>query len=601
MNPSTTSTGDINAFLREYEAADMVRLLTCGSVDDGKSTLIGRLFLDARVLPGDTLAALEEDSKKHGTQNGALDPALLTDGLKAEREQGITIDVAHRFFSTDERSFIIADTPGHEQYTRNMVTAASTADVALLLIDARNGVLEQSKRHAFIASLLGIKHAVVAINKMDLVDYSEEIFEQIKEDFLQFAERLEITDLHFVPLSALQGDNVVEGSSAMPWYSGGTLLHLLNTIHIASDRNTIDFRFPVQYVSRPDENFRGYAGTVASGSVRPGDSVVILPSHTVTNVKSITTFDGPLQRATSDMSVTLTLERDVDVSRGDMIVPVNNVSEQSSTFDAFLVWMDEQAMQTGAPYVLKHTTKETTAKISSVRYVMDIHSLSREKGHPLKLNEIGRCSVASTDPLAIDSYRRNRATGSFILIDPMTNHTVAAGMILDRKTEEQVEASSDVSAEFPIFWLTGNTGAGKSTLAESVERHFNLSTPAWHSAARRLVVLDGDEMRDSISTEEDLSPEGRKKHNLRVARLAKLMQSKGFLVVVSVIAPFEKVRGEISTICDPQWVYVKREGLASEDKPYEEPTKPDCTIDHDVLDAAEASKALVEFIVERLQ
>ena len=601
MSSTSSSTGNSDTFLREYEETDLVRILTCGSVDDGKSTLIGRLFLDGSVLPTDTLEALEEDSKKHGTQNGVLDPALLTDGLKAEREQGITIDVAYRFFSTDDRSFIIADSPGHEQYTRNMVTAASTADVALLLLDARNGVLEQSKRHSFIASLLGIKHAIVAINKMDLVDFSEDVYEQIKEDFLAFAQRLDITDLHFVPVSALQGDNVVEKSKNMPWYNGGTLLHLLNTVHVASDRNMIDFRFPVQYVNRPDANYRGYCGTVASGFVRPGDSVVVFPSHKLTKIKSIDTFDGSLEKAVTPMSVTLTLEDEVDISRGDMIIPVNNVPEQRKAFDAMIVWMDEKPMKIEGNYLLKHTTHTTNASVEQVRYAMDVNTLSRKKQSALALNEIGRCSLVVDEPIAADSYQRNRATGAFILIDPATNLTAAAGMILDRRSDEQAETQESSSDEhFPIFWLTGNTGAGKTTLASAVEQHVNSSTPAWNAAARRLIVLDGDEMRDTISTQEDLSPEGRKAHNLRVARLAKLLRQKGFLVLVSVIAPFEEVRTEISSICDPLWVYVKREGLGAADRPYEEPKNPDCLIDHDASDQQEAAQSLIDFIISQL-
>ncbi len=601
MRPSPVTKGNIDTFLTEYHDAGLVRLLTCGSVDDGKSTLIGRLLIDAAVLPGDTLKALEEDSKTHGTQNGALDPALLTDGLKAEREQGITIDVAYRFFSTRERSFIIADTPGHEQYTRNMVTAASTADMALILLDARNGVLPQSKRHAFIASLLGIRHAVVAINKMDLVGYDKGVFETIKNDFLAFAERLEITDLHFVPLSALLGDNVVDQSDHMPWYEGGTLLHLLHTVHIASDRNMIDFRFPVQYVSRPDAKYRGYSGTIASGFVRPGDPVVVFPSHKLTNVRSIDTFEGSQDKAFAPMAVTLTLEDDIDISRGNMIVPVNNVPEQRKAFDAMIVWMDEQAMETKTNYLLKHTSHMTMAQVSCVRYAMDIHTLSRKNQKTLALNEIGRCLLTVDDSLAADSYRRNRATGAFILIHPSTHHTVAAGMVLDRRTDDQSDAEDPATlAHFPIFWLTGNTGAGKSTLAHAAERHFNRSSPAWSAAARRLIVLDGDEMRASISTEDDLSPQGRKAHNLRVARLAKLLQSKGFLVIVSVIAPFESVRKEIMKVCSPLWVYVKRSGLVSEERPYEEPENPDYIIDHNQSDANAASQALIDFIVSRL-
>lgn len=597
--PSTYAiTGSTATFLRRYEQSDLVRLLTCGSVDDGKSTLIGRLFLDASVLPGDTLAALEEDSKRHGTQNGALDPSLLMDGLKAEREQKITIDVAYRFFSTEHRSFIIADAPGHAQYTRNMVTAASTADLAIILLDARHGVREQTRRHAFIASLLGIKHAIVAVNKMDLMQFSQGTFETIQGDFRAFADRLQITDLHFVPLSALLGDNVIERSKHMPWYTGGTLMYLLENIHIASDRNTIDFRFPVQYVNRPTPQYRGYCGTIASGAVRPGDEVVILPRHTITRVKSV---EGPDidDRASVPMAISMTLEDDVDVSRGDMIVAVNNVPEQRSRFDAMLVWMDEQSSDAATEYVLKHTTKTTTARLSAVRYVMDVNHLRRTEASRLTLNDIGRCQIAAHEPLAADSYMRNRATGAFILIDPVTHHTVAAGMILDRKTEEEtVSSGASQQSAFPILWLTGNTGAGKSTLAQAAERHMNKSAPAWHPAARKLVVLDGDEMRETISTEEDLSPEGRKKHNLRVARLAKLLQQKGFLVVVSVIAPYQQVREEIDAVCAPLWIHVKRDGLGSASRPYEDPKKPACIIDADELSKEQAIEAFVAFLLD---
>ncbi|MBT4120370.1 MAG: sulfate adenylyltransferase subunit CysN [Candidatus Peribacter sp.] len=595
--------GPIQKFLQRHERCDLVRVLTCGSVDDGKSTLIGRLLLDASVLPKDTLAALEKDSKQYGTQDGALDPALLIDGLKAEREQKITIDVAHRFFSSEERTFIVADTPGHEQYTRNMVTAASNADMVIILLDARNGVLEQSRRHAFIASLLGIKHAIVAVNKMDLVDFSEDVFEEIKKDFLVFAERLQITDLHFVPLSALSGDNVMDPSTNMPWYKGGTLMHLLNTIHVVSDRNLIDFRFPVQYVSRPSPDYRAFSGTVASGSVRPGDEVLVLPSHKTTRVQSIDTFDGELSKASALSAVTLRLEDNIDISRGDMIVPVHNVPEQSRQFDAFLVWMDEESLQDDKEYIIKHTTKMTTARIRTVRYVMDVNTLRRGEAAPLTANDIGRCALTIAEPLPIDSYERNRITGSFVLIDPVSHQTSAAGMIVDRKTEEGLEgeeSSARQTSDFPILWLTGNTGSGKSTLAQAAERHVNRSAPSWNAAARKLVVLDGDELRETISLDEDLSAEGRRKHNLRTARLAKLLQQKGFLVVVSVIAPFESLRKEIDAICKPQWIYVERSGITSEDRPYDVPSNPDFTVNTDTLNEQEGTQSFIDYMVDVL-
>ena len=439
---------------------------------------------------------------------------------------------------------------------------------------------------------------------MDLVDFSEDVFEEIKQDFVQFAERLQVTDLHFVPLSALSGDNVIEPSTSMPWYKGGTLMHLLNTIHIVSDRNLIDFRFPVQYVSRPSSDYRAYSGTIASGAVRPGDEVLVLPSHKITRVQSIDTFDGQPDKASALSAITLRLEDNIDVSRGDMIVPVHNVPEQSRQFDAFLVWMDEESLQDDKEYLIKHTTKMTTARVRNVRYVMDVNTLRRTEAAPLSLNDIGRCALTVTEPLPIDSYERNRITGSFILIDPVTHKTSAAGMIVDRKTEEdqsEGESSTSQTATFPILWLTGNTGSGKSTLADAAEKHINRSAPSWNSAARKLVVLDGDELRETISLDEDLSAEGRRKHNLRTARLAKLLQQKGFLVVVSVIAPFEALRKEIDAICSPQWIYVKRSGITSEDRPYEEPAHPDFLIDTDALDKQKATQSFIEYVMEMLQ
>ncbi|MCU1380129.1 MAG: sulfate adenylyltransferase subunit 1 [Acidimicrobiales bacterium] len=412
--------------------AELLRFATAGSVDDGKSTLIGRLLFDSKAIFEDQLEAIERTSVQRGEETNL---ALLTDGLRAEREQGITIDVAYRYFATPRRKFIIADTPGHIQYTRNMVTGASTADLALILVDARNGIVEQSRRHAFLASLLRVPHLVVCINKMDLVDYDQDVFERIKAEFRQFATKLDVNDLVFVPISALNGDNVVHRSENMPWYEGASLLHLLEEVHIASDRNLIDVRFPVQYVIRPRDDqwhdYRGYAGQVVGGVMKKGDSVVVLPSGFPTTIEAIETMDGPVDEAFPPMSVTVRLADDVDVSRGDMICRPHNQPDVTQDVDAMLCWMHEQPMKARGKYFIKHTTRDARALVQELHYRLDVNTLHRdETAETLGLNEIGRVTLRTTVPLFVDEYRRNRYTGSFILVDEATNATVAAGMIL---------------------------------------------------------------------------------------------------------------------------------------------------------------------------
>ena len=499
---------DIDAYLKQHEHKELLRFLTCGSVDDGKSTLIGRLLYDSKMIYEDQLAAIEKDSVTLGSVGGDFDPALLTDGLKAEREQGITIDVAYRYFSTAKRKFIIADTPGHEQYTRNMATGASTCDLAIILIDARedHGVLTQTKRHSFIVSLLGIKHVIIAVNKMDLVDYSEERFEAIKSEYIDFATRLDMGDLHFVPMSALIGLNVVDQADVeMPWYNGPTLMHLLENVHIASDRNLIDLRFPVQFVNRPDLNFRGFCGTVASGRVRKGDEVMVLPSKKTSRVKSIVTYDGELEEAFAPLAVTLTMEDEIDVSRGDMIVRPDNVPKSDDSFDATLVWMSEEPMVPGKQYLIKQTSKVVSGTVTTLRYRIDVNTLHRADAPTLALNEIGRCQIQLNQPIAFDGYRGNPGTGAFIVIDRISNITVAAGMILRRSAGEKLdhwddEASetlqterSNVSAEErearygqkpATVLLTGLSGAGKTTLAYALERRLFDSGPRLLCAGR---------------------------------------------------------------------------------------------------------------------
>jgi sulfate adenylyltransferase large subunit len=433
---------DIEAYLHQHENKELLRFLTCGSVDDGKSTLIGRLLHDSKMIYEDQLAAIQSENARVGNAGEELDLALLVDGLQAEREQGITIDVAYRYFSTAERKFIIADTPGHEQYTRNMATGASTCDLAIILIDARHGVQVQTKRHSFIVSLLGLKHTIVAINKMDLVDFSEERYEQIKANYLEFTADLNLPDIQFVPLSALKGDNVVNPSEHMPWYKGLPLMETLNTVKIARDKNFDELRFPVQYVNRPNLDFRGYCGTLTSGIVKPGDAVTVLPSGKSSRVKSIVTFDGELQEAFPPMSITLTLEDEIDISRGDIIVHSDNIPKATNRFDATLVWMDEQPLTQGKTYDIKLLTSRTAGSVTAIRHQIDVNTLEKSDTNTLELNEIGQCEITLERPILADNYTAFRGTGSFIVVDRLSNATVAAGMIIDAETESKQTLSN---------------------------------------------------------------------------------------------------------------------------------------------------------------
>lgn len=423
---------DIEAYLKQHENKELLRFLTCGNVDDGKSTLIGRLLHDSKMIYEDQLEAVTRDSAKSGTTGDKVDLALLVDGLQAEREQGITIDVAYRYFSTTKRKFIIADTPGHEQYTRNMATGASTCQLAVILIDARYGVQTQTRRHSFIASLLGIKHIVVAINKMDLMAYSQEVYDRIRKDYSEFARELEIEDVHFVPMSALEGDNVVNKSENMPWYQGETLMHILENVDIADDSNFEDVRFPVQYVNRPNLNFRGYCGTLASGILKPGDAVTVLPSGKESKIKALVTYDGELDRAVPGEAITVTLEDEIDVSRGDMIVHSNHHQPHvSSQFKAVVVWMTEQPLVANKQYSIKVGVSESTGLLTGLEYQIDVNTLEQSSTSELKLNEIGLCEFSLNKPVVFDTYKRNRTTGAFIIIDRLTNVTIGAGMITD--------------------------------------------------------------------------------------------------------------------------------------------------------------------------
>lgn len=546
---------DINAYLEQHERKELLRFITCGSVDDGKSTLIGRLLYDSKMIYEDHLAKLKKDSAVHGTTGGDFDPALLTDGLKAEREQGITIDVAYRYFSTQKRKFIIADTPGHEQYTRNMATGASTADLAIILIDARHGVLTQTKRHSFIVSLLGIKHVLVAINKMDLVEFGQERFEEIRDEYKQFASRLDIPDLHFIPISALMGDNVVDPSENMQWYNGSTLMNFLETVYIGSDKNLQDFRFPVQFVLRPNLDFRGFSGTISSGIIRQGDEVMVLPSRKTSKVKEIVTFDGNLEEAHAPLSVTLTLEDEIDCSRGDMIVRPGNVPKQRQKLDAMIVWMSEEAMVPGKQYMFKQTTKVATGSISTLRYQVDVNTLHRQDAPTINLNEIGRVSLSLSEPVIFDSYKKNRGTGAFIVVDRITNVTVAAGMIIDRDSEDeaddlwsvesdQTEKRGSVTAaerearfgQKPVSLLiTGLTGSGKTSVAYALERRL-------FDMGRSSFVLDGVNMRRGLTKELGFTAEERSENLRRSSEVAKLMNGAGLICICAFVAPSEEVR-----------------------------------------------------------
>ncbi|MFT6992097.1 MAG: sulfate adenylyltransferase subunit 1 [Paraglaciecola sp.] len=445
---NTLLQSDILGYLDQHEKKDMLRFLTCGSVDDGKSTLIGRLLHDSKMIFEDQLAAITKDSKKVGTTGDKVDLALLVDGLQSEREQGITIDVAYRYYSTDKRKFIIADTPGHEQYTRNMVTGASNCDVAIILIDARSGVKTQTRRHSFLVSLLGIKHVIVAVNKMDLKDYSETIYEEIKADYLEFSKQLEIPDIQFIPLSALDGDNVVNVSENTPWYKGETLMTMLENVEINDDVNANDFRFPVQYVNRPNLNFRGFAGTVVSGQIKPGDSITALPSGKTSKVKALVNFEGELKRAYAPLTTTITLEDEIDISRGDMIVKSDNLPLHSNTYKTNLVWMDEEPMMPNKQYGFKFATKFVPGSVTEVDYQIDVNSMEHKKTVRLALNEIAVVKIKLTQPVACDPYTKNRTTGAFIIIDRVTNGTVGAGMIIDVTEDTSAGKFSEFELEF---------------------------------------------------------------------------------------------------------------------------------------------------------
>jgi bifunctional enzyme CysN/CysC len=614
--------GDIEAYLTSHQYKSLLRFITCGSVDDGKSTLIGRLLYESHLVFEDHLAALAADSAKVGTQGGDLDFALLLDGLSAEREQGITIDVAYRYFSTEHRKFIVADTPGHEQYTRNMVTGASTADVAVILVDARKGVLTQTRRHSFLVSLLGITRVVVAINKMDLVDWSHEVFAAIEEEYREFAHRIGLEDITFIPLSALTGDNVVAPSEHMHWYHGPTLLGFLETVEVDDDTAAGPFRMPVLWVNRPNLDFRGFSGRIVGGTIRPGDPVRVLPAGTTSTVARIVTMDGDLDEAVAGQSVTVTLADEIDASRGDVICAGDAPAEVADQFEAHVVWMHEDAMLPGRPYLMKIGTRTVGVTIAHPKYRVDVNSLDHLAATTLELNEIGVCNLSLDRPIPFDAYVENREMGGFVVIDKLTQNTVGAGLLhfaLRRShnihwQEVQVDraARAAMNDHLPgVVWFTGLSGSGKSTIADIVESKL-------HTMGVRTYLLDGDNVRHGLNRDLGFTDVDRVENIRRIAEVSRLMVDAGLVVLVSFISPFRAERDlarsrvedgefvevfvdtplEVAESRDPKGLYAKaRSGELANftgiDSPYEPPESPEVRIDTTATSPEEAADRVI--------
>ncbi|WP_394692856.1 sulfate adenylyltransferase subunit CysN [Hyphobacterium sp.] len=607
----------------------VLRFITCGSVDDGKSTLIGRLLYDSKLLFEDQIAILQRDSKAHGTAGEDIDFALLLDGLEAEREQGITIDVAYRFFNTERRKFIVADTPGHEQYTRNMATGASTADLAIILVDARKGMLTQTKRHTYIASMMGIRHVVVAVNKMDLVDHSRARFHEIVSDYLEIAENLGFASIMPVPISARYGDNIFERTDAMKWHDGPTLMEHLERVDTQADNEAdFPFRMPVQWVNRPNLDFRGFAGTIAAGSIKPGDEVLVAHSGKTTQVKRIVTADSDLDEASAGQAVTLVLDREIDIARGDMLTDPKARPEVSSQFAAEILWMTEEEMLPGRSYLLKAGGQVTPASITTLKHKLNVNTFEKEPGKSLKLNEIGVCTLNSSKPIAFDRYKDQRETGSFILIDRFTNQTVAAGMIefslrrasnvhthaMDVNKDRRGEQKNQKPA---VLWFTGLSGAGKSTIANLVERKLV-------EAGRHTYSLDGDNIRHGLNKDLGFTDADRVENIRRIGEVARLMVDAGLIVTCSFISPFRSERqmvrdlvteGEFIEIfvdapldvCiqrDPKGLYKKAQAgeiqnFTGFDSPYETPETPELIVKTAEMSAEAAAEEVIEKLVAR--
>jgi bifunctional enzyme CysN/CysC len=623
MAPSAIQ-DEVDAYLRRQERKDLLRFITCGSVDDGKSTLIGRLLFESKTLFEDQLAALSADSQRQGTRGGDIDFALLVDGLSAEREQGITIDVAYRFFSTDRRKFIVADTPGHEQYTRNMVTGASTADLAIILIDARKGVLTQTRRHSYLVALLGIRHVVLAINKMDLMDYAEDVAGRIEADYRDFAGRIGITEIVAIPLSAVHGDNVFTSSARTPWYRGPSLMEHLETVPVEHGRST-NLRLPVQWVNRPDQDFRGFAGTIASGTITVGQTVVALPSGRSSQVTRILDGSTDVKNAGPDQSVTVVLADQVDVSRGDMLVSADDRPTVADQFEATIVWMGEQPMLPGRSYLLKTSTQTTTATVAPLKHKVNVNTLEHMAAKTLELNDIGVCGLELAKPVVFEPYERSRDLGGFILIDRLTNGTVGAGLFhfaLRRSQNVHWQAldvdkntRANLKGQRPcVLWFTGLSGAGKSTIANLVEKRLL-------TLGRHTYLLDGDNVRHGLNKDLGFTDADRVENIRRVAEVARLMADAGLIVLVSFISPFRAERrmargllpeGEfvevfvdtpiqVAEARDPKGLYKKAragqlKNFTGVDSPYEAPENPEVRLDTTTLSPEDAVEALFDYL-----
>ena len=618
----------IDAYLAAQSQLDLLRFITCGSVDDGKSTLIGRMLYEAQLIFEDQVTALQTDSKKMGTQGGDIDFALLVDGLAAEREQGITIDVAYRFFNTDKRKFIVADTPGHEQYTRNMVTGASTADVAIILVDASQGILTQTRRHSFIASLLGIEHVVLAVNKMDLMDYAAAPFQAICDQYQALRTHFAFKSVTPIPMSALKGDNVIERSGQMSWYQGPTLLGFLETVDIRARLTQHGFRLPVQWVNRPNADFRGFSGTVVAGSIRPGDAIRALPSGQLATVERVVLFDQDLDQALTDQAVTLTLDTEIDLSRGDLIVSADSPCEVSDQFEAELVWMDQDAGYIGRSYRLQLGTSQVNASLSSIKFKYDVNTFEHLTGRSLALNEIANVQITLDTAIPFEAYADCPALGAFVLIDRYSNATVAAGMIrfalrrasnvhrqalsIDRPAREKLAGHRG-----RVVWLTGLSGAGKSTIASAAEQLL-------HDQGLRTYILDGDNVRHGLSKDLGFTVADRVENIRRIAEVAKLMMDAGIIVLTAFISPFRAERDMAKSLFtpedfleifvntplavaearDPKGLYKKaRRGelpnFTGIDSDYEPPMQPDLRLNTDDRSVDDCAKALAEMIVTR--
>mgnify|MGYP006157845431 FL=1 len=617
---------DIESYLKSHEEKSLLRFITCGSVDDGKSTLIGRMLYESHMLFDDQLSSLESDSKKIGTQGDNIDFALLVDGLAAEREQGITIDVAYRFFSTDKRKYIVADTPGHEEYTRNMATGASTADIAIILVDAEQGVLTQTRRHSFIVSMVGVKKVLLAINKLDLVDYSEEVYNNIVSEYQEFANNaLNIDSITPIPISALMGDNVVHKSENTPWYNGQTIMQYLETVEVHDQKISQSFRMPIQWVNRPNSEFRGFSGLIASGEIKSGEEVKILPGGKKSSIKDIVTWSGNLESASAGQSVTVTLDDEIDISRGDVMISAKSSCGESDQFQAHVLWMNDDAMMPGRQYLLKSNTQSATLTLGKLKHKIDVNTLEHLPAKILQLNEIGVCNLSLDKRIAFDPYEENQTMGGFIIIDRMSNNTVGMGLIdfALRRSENIHWQKMDVSKESrakqklqtpKVIWFTGLSGSGKSSIANILEKKLQ-------SLGRHTITLDGDNIRHGLNRDLGFTEADRVENIRRVGELAKLMLDGGLICITSFISPFESERSMARTlvsenefievfvdtplsVCeqrDVKGLYAKARageipnftGISS---PFETPKNPEIRIDTTNISAEEAANQIVEFL-----